>query len=900
MDVATVLLHLLVVLASAKLAAELSERVRVPPVVGEILAGVVVGPSVLGLVPGDAVIRVLGELGVILLLLEVGLEMDLQELGAVGGTAVSVATIGVVLPFVAGGGVGLACGMSGHEALFVGAALTATSVGITARVFGDLRALAGIEARTVLGAAVADDVMGLVILTVVVRVATAGSVSPGSVVGLVALALAFLVVTTLVGVRVVPSLLDAVGRFSRSSGTLLGLTLAFTLGVAELANAVKLAPIVGAFVAGLVLTRSRMAGRVRRELTPVNHVLVPVFFLQIGIEAKVGQFVRPGVLALAGALLAVAVAGKVAAGLVVNRGGADRLLVGMGMIPRGEVGLIFATLGLQQHIFGRDVYAAVLLVVLATTLITPPLLRWRLQTRPAGTGPARARAAVAQDRPWLEERGQTGSLVLELVAEPPSDHVLAAALEIARRAERAAPAETVYAWLEGVPRGPLRWTEPAREAWVGLLSEVGPRGWRFLTVTGVLERALPELAGAMATSRDGTELDPLATLGFPITSAVQERVRVVSSLSRPDQVVLAALIREVARDRRQRLVLARKTASRLRESPAAEEALAGLVDGVELFAGVARSGGPRPERVLQLASHLADRGRVEGLYVLAQAEHPHPIDRARLAELRESLTLVMSDPDLVDRRAVNDLASRRAAASRLARTDKAKPFIDGAPRAFVSTQTPEALAAQATMLAGVAQDGAEGVVVGTRDERGQRRIDIAARDRIGLLASHARALHAVGATIVRADVATWDDGWALGSFVVDGGGEVDQVRLRALLAHGADGREPQPVPEATLAFDDAASPWHTVCRIEADDRAGILADFAGAFALGGFSVHQAVVSTAEGRVVDLFELTTARGEKLDPTAQERVRQLVWRGRDSLPRRPRLAQARERLRRLALP
>src|SRR5438046_7328971 len=200
MNVTKVLLDILVVLVAAKGAAELAERIKLPAVVGEIVAGVVVGPSALGLVKGDDVLRVLGELGVILLLLEVGMEMDLAELGAVGRASLLVAVAGVVAPFALGYVAASAMGEGGNTALYVGAALTATSVGVTARVFGDLRALATVEARTVLGAAVADDVMGLVILTVVVRVVSQGTVSPLTVAGVVLVAVAFLVVTSLAGI----------------------------------------------------------------------------------------------------------------------------------------------------------------------------------------------------------------------------------------------------------------------------------------------------------------------------------------------------------------------------------------------------------------------------------------------------------------------------------------------------------------------------------------------------------------------------------------------------------------------------------------------------------------------------------------------------------------------------
>src|SRR3954471_23305587 len=201
-DVISVLLDILVVLVAAKVAAEGAERLNVPPVVGEIVAGIVVGPSVLGLVGNGDVLRTLGELGVVLLLLEVGMEMDLAELGRVGKVSMVVATIGVVVPLVLGLGAMVAIGDSFDTALFVAAALTATSVGITARVFGDLRALATTEARVVLGAAAAAHVMGLVVLTVVVRLVTEGSVSVASVGGLILVAVAFLVVGGLVGLRV--------------------------------------------------------------------------------------------------------------------------------------------------------------------------------------------------------------------------------------------------------------------------------------------------------------------------------------------------------------------------------------------------------------------------------------------------------------------------------------------------------------------------------------------------------------------------------------------------------------------------------------------------------------------------------------------------------------------------
>ena len=307
----------------------------------------------LGLVgDGDEVLRTLGELGVILLLLEVGLEMDLRELGAVGRASLAVATVGVVAPLVLGFGAMELLGDDSKTALFVGAALTATSVGITARVFGDLKALATTEARIVLGAAVADDVMGLVVLTVVVRLVTGGSVSVarrGR--GSSSWRSASSCVGGVVGLRLAPPLFAVVERFSRSTGTLVALALAFTLAFAELADAAKLAPIVGAFVAGLALGRSRaVASASGASSRPVGHLFIPVFFLQIGIDADVGAFVRAEVLARrrrpAGRRHRRQ-AGRRRSAPSARR--ATRRLIGLGMLPRGEVGLIFATIGLRQR-----------------------------------------------------------------------------------------------------------------------------------------------------------------------------------------------------------------------------------------------------------------------------------------------------------------------------------------------------------------------------------------------------------------------------------------------------------------------------------------------------------------------------------------------------------------------
>ena len=378
MDVGSVLVDILIILIAAKVAAEIAERIGIPAVVAEIAAGVLVGSSVLDLVNTNETLVVLAEIGVILLLLQVGLEMNLKDFKSVGRASVGVAIIGAAVPMATGFAVAEAFSFSTNTALFLGATLAATSIGVTARVFRDLRVLATIESRTVLGAAVLDDVIGLVILTICVRVVSEGSIDIGSLLQIIGIAVGFLVVATALGSWLAPPIFEWVERRARTAGTLVALALVFTLGMAELATMAQLGTILGAFVAGIALSRSTVKERVERELAPVGHLFIPVFFLQIGIAIDVSAFTSARVLQIAGVLFAVAVLGKMVAVIGMGRAPGDKLLIGLAMVPRGEVGLIFATVGLQQGVFGKDIYAAVLLAILGTTLFAPLLLRARL------------------------------------------------------------------------------------------------------------------------------------------------------------------------------------------------------------------------------------------------------------------------------------------------------------------------------------------------------------------------------------------------------------------------------------------------------------------------------------------------------------------------------------------
>ena len=886
MSVTSILLDILIVLVAAKVAAEIAERVGFPPVVAEILAGVVIGPSVLDLVGQEQTLQVLGEIGVILLLLQVGMEMDLGELGAVGRASVSVAVVGVVVPMVGGFGVSELFGYDAKTALFLGAALAATSVGITARVFSDLRALATVEARTVLGAAVADDVLGLVILTVVVRIASEGSVSVLGVLGIFAIALAFLVVTTAVGTRAGPPLFQFLHRYARSTGTVVALALAFTLAFAELADAAQLAPIVGAFVAGLSLSRSTASDRITRELAPVGHLFIPVFFLQIGIDAKVEAFFDPTVLAIGSALFAVAVVGKIVAAVGAAGSPGDKRLIGLGMIPRGEVGLIFATIGLRETILDQDQYAALLLVVLATTLLAPPLLRWRLQQLRAGRAERRHPSTAPPGGRWLVRSDG----VVDLAGSPPEGLALSLALEAAQAISQSGlqPGRTLLDYLGDLGDTPMRWDRDASRRLFEVLRSGDARTWRFLETTGVLERALPELAEAVRRRRDDPFLiDPSHVLRFSLVDTIRDLVaqdeRAAAEYARlqhPEWLLLAALILDTAGEDAEPVDLARRLAGRLDLGAAAEQEIALLVgDSSLLRAAAQRVDGFDEERVFALATHLDRPERARALYLLTLALGGlEPWDRSRLDELHDLVLAALEQPDLTGLDARNLVERRRAEAVRLAGGDRAVvERITHAPRTYLLAQDAADVARQAALLEPL--PGRARVAV-AQLEGNAWRVEVASRDRPGLLATVSGVLSDSGLSVQDAVVATWGDGGALESFRVLPTKRTppDADALTAAIVEAFDRPlEAPPTPGAEVVFDDDASPWYTLCEVRCVDCPGLLHSITVGFASAGVDVHSARVGTVAGQAVDRFEVTDRNGRKLGEPAKRAVIEAVTGG-----------------------
>jgi Kef-type K+ transport system membrane component KefB len=401
---APVVLALAVILAAAKLGGDIAERIGQPAVLGELVVGVLVGNlSLLGIdwfqfITANATIGVLAQLGAVILLFEVGLESTVRDMMQVGLRSLVVAVLGVVTPWALGWWVGalLLPEHSVYVHAFLGAALTATSVGITARVLKDLGHAQSPEARIILGAAVIDDVLGLVVLAAVAAVIAAAdsgaALSYGALALVLGKALLFLFGALSLGVVFSPRLFSFASRL-RGSGVLLATALVFCFSLAWLASAIGLAPIVGAYAAGLILEDLHyrdFAAKQERPLEdlvrPISSFLVPVFFVLMGMRVDLSTFMRPEILGLAAVLTVAAVLGKQACALGALGSRLDWLSIGIGMIPRGEVGLIFANIGLTLVVRGERIidaatYSAVVIMVMLTTLITPPALKWSLNKR---------------------------------------------------------------------------------------------------------------------------------------------------------------------------------------------------------------------------------------------------------------------------------------------------------------------------------------------------------------------------------------------------------------------------------------------------------------------------------------------------------------------------------------
>lgn len=381
MTITELLVALLAIFAAAKLFGELARRIGQPAVLGEMAGGIVIGVSGLHLVDAHSpLIHVLSELGVLLLLFLIGLETDIHRLLAVGRASAAVAVAGVLLPFAAGYGVGTLFALPTAVSVFLGASLTATSVAITARVLSDLGQLKSDEAQVILGAAVIDDILGLILLTLVGAMAAGRKITLIGVGKTFGIAFGVVIFAIVAGSLLAPRLIALMTRL-RVTRALFFTSIMFAFALAYLADLAGSAVFIGSFAAGLVLARTDRARDIEREVYPIAQFFIPIFFVAVGANVDLTQlnpFNRASrqFLVIGLLLTLVAIIGKLLAGSAAFAGRPlRRLVIGAGMIPRGEVGLIFAQVGLTAGLLSAGLYSSVALMVMVTTFVAPPLLR---------------------------------------------------------------------------------------------------------------------------------------------------------------------------------------------------------------------------------------------------------------------------------------------------------------------------------------------------------------------------------------------------------------------------------------------------------------------------------------------------------------------------------------------
>ena len=377
-----ILLSLFIVFVASQIGAEIAQRIKMPGVVGEIAAGCVVGPSLLGWVQPAEALDVLAEIGVVLLLFSVGLETRLDEVKRVGRSAVQVGVLGVIVPFVLGALWAHGSGYEWTQSMFVAAAFVATSAGITARVLQELGALQREESRVILGAAVIDDILAMLLLGVVTALQSGDNLHIGHLALVLGEAVGFVVVVALVGTRVarqssrwLEAPIDALSPLT--------IVLALCLGLAFLSTQFGLAAIIGAFLAGMIASETTQRHCLEEQTRPLLALMTPFFFVVTGTKIELAQLADWSTLGVLALITLIAIASKLIGGFfgALSLGRKGALIVGIGMIPRGEVGVVVASLGLAAGVFTPRVYALIVAMSLLTAMITPPFLAMLLREK---------------------------------------------------------------------------------------------------------------------------------------------------------------------------------------------------------------------------------------------------------------------------------------------------------------------------------------------------------------------------------------------------------------------------------------------------------------------------------------------------------------------------------------
>jgi Kef-type K+ transport system membrane component KefB len=384
-------LYLLVILLTARVFAELATRLQAPSVIGELFAGVVLGPSLLGWIEPVEAIKLMAEIGIILLLFEVGLETDVKRLVHAGLKSLVVAITGFVLPLALGFALGYwGFGLSLLVSLFIGGTITATSIGITVRVLSDLKRQQAPEAQIVLGAAVLDDILGVVLLALLYEFSIGGGVSLLNASKVLVFVGAFFVLAP-IAAKLISLIIKQFDAISEIPGLLPTTIVTLVLFFAWLAHALGAPELLGGFAAGLALSRrfflplgialhtdESFAHRIEDQMKPIVHLFTPIFFVFVGLSLNLREidWGSPFIWRFSLALLVAAIVGKLVGAFLIKETWASRCVVAMAMIPRGEVGLIFAELGRVSRIFSNEIYAGMVVVIALTTLLPPFIMKW--------------------------------------------------------------------------------------------------------------------------------------------------------------------------------------------------------------------------------------------------------------------------------------------------------------------------------------------------------------------------------------------------------------------------------------------------------------------------------------------------------------------------------------------
>ncbi|HJP67125.1 MAG TPA: ACT domain-containing protein, partial [Actinomycetota bacterium] len=619
-----------------------------------------------------------------------------------------------------------------------------------------------------------------------------------------------------------------------------------------------------------------------------------VFFLQIGMRADVAAFAHPWVLGVASLLALVAVAGKVVAGLGARRGAADRVLVGIAMIPRGEVGLIFATIGLSEGVLDAQSYAVLLLVVVASTLVTPPWIRSRIErARRVAAGRA---GGPAPSGGWLVRRGDE----VELAGDPPPSMAAELALEAAVACASLRPGEHLVSWL-GAQTDEPTWDDALRRRFFTLLQEGSERSWRFLEVTGSLRWLLPTLDEALARRpRDPFDLAPAGSLRLPVLDGLRRvmledrpAAAVWAELREYEEVLLAALIRDLSTEGPGGADLAHDLSVAIGWSDDDGDRVAFLVSSRHLLPAASSNLDITAEHhLLDLASFIETVDRLDGLYLLAVAENAmEPWERERLDETRALIIQALAHPELTGR------GARVAIEARLHAVRHAMPdlsdrefrhFVDDAPRRYLLVHGPDTIVRHVRMAH---PHPTRSEIKLEAEPAGGRTwtVHVVLHDRPGALAAIAAGFADRGISVHDALISTWEDGIAIDVFRVEAPEDVDWDAVRRRVADRLVRRSPreEDVGEVKghVRVDGRASPWHSIVELRTPDRAGLLARVAAAMSKAGVEIHEARVSTQGGEAIDSFWVTGRTGHKLTPT-EELALQRSLAGASSARRRPR--------------